>query len=109
MNLQFEAPAATRVNNEDCSPQRIYGRAAASTPTGFAEIVSDDFPVNSRRGVFYLVDPCGPCKDHRGVDLVSNAEYSTAVPLWTLLRQHLNGIIRRAAIRNAWRKKFQKF
>jgi hypothetical protein len=33
------------VCNEDCSPARIHGCNAAPTPSGFAEIVSDDFPV----------------------------------------------------------------
>jgi hypothetical protein len=36
--------AAMCVNNEDCSPARIQPLHAAPTPTGFAEIVSDDFP-----------------------------------------------------------------
>jgi hypothetical protein len=36
---------AMRVSNEDCSPARVHGCDAAPTPTGFAEIVSDDFPV----------------------------------------------------------------
>jgi len=34
-----------RVNNEDRSPARIHGCDGAPTPTGLAEIVSDDFPV----------------------------------------------------------------
>jgi hypothetical protein len=34
-----------RVCNPDCPPLTIDGRNAAPTPTGFAEIVSDDFPV----------------------------------------------------------------
>ena len=33
------------VNNEDRSPARIRSRDTAPTPIGFAEIVSDDFPV----------------------------------------------------------------
>jgi len=32
------------VNNPDCSPARVRSCDTASTPTGFAEIVSDDFP-----------------------------------------------------------------
>jgi hypothetical protein len=32
------------VNNPDCLPLRINRCDAAPTPTGFAEIVSDDFP-----------------------------------------------------------------
>jgi hypothetical protein len=36
---------AMRVSNEDCSPGRIDCCDAAPTPTGFAKIVSDDFPV----------------------------------------------------------------
>jgi hypothetical protein len=32
------------VNNEHRSPVGIYAWDAAPTPTGFAEIVSDDFP-----------------------------------------------------------------
>jgi len=35
---------SVRVNNPDRSPLTINGRDAAPTPTGFAEIVSDDFP-----------------------------------------------------------------
>jgi hypothetical protein len=38
---------AMRVNNPDRSPARIHGCDAAPTPTGFAEIVSDDFPNTS--------------------------------------------------------------
>jgi len=33
------------VSNEDCATARIHGCGAAPTPTGFAEIVSDYFPV----------------------------------------------------------------
>jgi len=33
------------VCNEDCSPVGIHRCNAAPTPTAFAEIVSDDFPV----------------------------------------------------------------
>src|SRR5262249_36219294 len=36
--------AAMRVNNPDRSPARIHCRDVAITPTGFLEIVSDDFP-----------------------------------------------------------------
>jgi hypothetical protein len=36
---------AVRVSNEDCSPVGIHGCNAAPTPTGFAQIVSDNFPV----------------------------------------------------------------
>jgi hypothetical protein len=36
---------AMRVSNEDCSPETIHGRNAAPTPTGFAQIVIDHFPV----------------------------------------------------------------
>jgi hypothetical protein len=35
---------AMRVSNEDRSPFGIHGGDAAPTPTGFAELVSDDFP-----------------------------------------------------------------
>jgi hypothetical protein len=34
-----------RRNSAPCSPARIDGRDAPAPPTGFAEIVSDDFPV----------------------------------------------------------------
>ena len=34
-----------RVNNPDRSPRRIDGCDPAPTPSGFAEIVSDDFPI----------------------------------------------------------------
>jgi hypothetical protein len=36
---------AMRVSNRDRSPFTIHGGDAAPTPTGFAEIVSDDFPI----------------------------------------------------------------
>jgi hypothetical protein len=36
---------AMRVCNPDCSPVEINGRNAAPAPTGFAEIVGDDFLV----------------------------------------------------------------
>jgi Carboxypeptidase regulatory-like domain len=36
---------AMRVHSPDCSPVGINRRNAAPTATGFAEIVSDDFPV----------------------------------------------------------------
>jgi hypothetical protein len=47
--------AAMRVTNPDCSPVGINRRNTAPTPTGFAEIVRDDFPVTSsyvERGSF---------------------------------------------------------
>ena len=34
-----------RVSNEDRLPVGIDGEDAAPTPTGFAEIVCDDFPI----------------------------------------------------------------
>jgi hypothetical protein len=34
-----------RISNEGRLPARIHGGDTAPTPTGFAEIVSDDFPV----------------------------------------------------------------
>jgi hypothetical protein len=34
-----------RVHGEHRSPLRIHGGYAAPTPTGFAQIVTDDFPV----------------------------------------------------------------
>jgi hypothetical protein len=36
---------AMRVNNPDCSPFTIQCRHVAVTPSGFAEIVSDDFAI----------------------------------------------------------------
>jgi hypothetical protein len=36
------------VSNEDCSPGRIDRCNTAPTPTGFAEVVRDDFPVLHR-------------------------------------------------------------
>ena len=47
------AVAAMRVCNPDCAPLRINGLNAAPTPTGFAEIVSDDFPVLHDRSFVY--------------------------------------------------------
>jgi hypothetical protein len=38
-------PVATmRIRNPDRSPLRVQGGDAAAIPTGFAEIVTDDFP-----------------------------------------------------------------
>jgi hypothetical protein len=37
--------AAMRVNDPDCSSVRIHNGDPAQTPTGFAELVSDDRPV----------------------------------------------------------------
>jgi hypothetical protein len=34
-----------RVSNPDCSPVGINRWDTTQTPTGFAEIISDDFPV----------------------------------------------------------------
>jgi hypothetical protein len=34
-----------RVSNPDCSPVGINRRDTAPTPTGFAEIAGDDFPL----------------------------------------------------------------
>src|SRR5260370_19714220 len=48
---------AMRVSNEDCSPFRIRDCNAAPTPSGVAEIVSDDFPV------FHTTDYLSP--NHR--------------------------------------------
>ena len=45
--------AAMRVSNPDCSPLRINGRDVTVAPTGFLEIVGDDFPGTSC-GMFYL-------------------------------------------------------
>jgi len=42
--------AAMRISNEGCSPARIQGWNAAPTPTGLAEIVSDDFLIFHVRG-----------------------------------------------------------
>src|SRR6266536_2408360 len=36
---------AVRIGNEDRSPVEVHSRNTAPTPTGFAEIVGDDFPV----------------------------------------------------------------
>jgi hypothetical protein len=36
---------AMRIDNPDCPPFAIQSCDSAPTPTGFAEIVSDDFPV----------------------------------------------------------------
>ena len=39
---------AMRVHNPDRSPFKIQGGDPAQTPSGFAEIVSDEFPMPSR-------------------------------------------------------------
>ena len=43
MHNETLSVTAMCVSNEDYSPAMIHGRNAAPTPTGFAEIVSDDF------------------------------------------------------------------
>ena len=48
---------AMSVRDEDCSPIGIQSCNTAPTPTGFAEIVSDDFPVFFPRHV-ELSDDC---------------------------------------------------
>jgi len=48
--LNLYSVAAMRVSNEDCLPARIHGGNATPTPTVFAEIVSDDFPVLHLKG-----------------------------------------------------------
>jgi hypothetical protein len=45
-----------RVSNKDRSPARIHSCNTAPDPTGFAEVVSDDFPVlHARRSVRLLI------------------------------------------------------
>jgi len=38
-----------RVRNPDCSPARIDTCHTASTPTGFAKIVGDYFPISTHK------------------------------------------------------------
>src|SRR5262249_32779722 len=45
--------AAVRVHNPDRSPFPIQSRHPAQAPTGFVEVVSDDFPVFHRHGCIY--------------------------------------------------------
>jgi hypothetical protein len=48
------------VSNPDRSPARVHSCNAAPTPTGFAEIVSDDFPVfHFRSGEIRVLDATG--------------------------------------------------
>jgi hypothetical protein len=47
--------APVRVSDPDCSPFEIQSGYTASTETGFAEIVSDDFPVLYRHGYCLLI------------------------------------------------------
>jgi hypothetical protein len=49
------------VSNPDRSPRRIKSRYVTPTPTGFAEIVSDDFP-RSRQIIFSLREHLVPLK-----------------------------------------------
>ena len=49
------AVAAMRASNPDCPYLTINGGHAAPTPTGFAEIVGDDFPVFNRHGGCLLI------------------------------------------------------
>jgi hypothetical protein len=39
---------AMRIDNPDCPPFVVKGCGIAQTPSGFAEIVSDDFRITSR-------------------------------------------------------------
>ena len=39
------AIVAMSVSNKGCSPVRIHGSDVTPTPSGFAEIVSDEFPL----------------------------------------------------------------
>ncbi len=65
------------VNNEDRSPVTIHSCDAAPTPTGFAEIVSDDFPLLHALGVGPLRlfgYNCGRClRDMRSPRATSRA------------------------------------
>ena len=45
MHSKTLSVVAMRVRNKDRSPVGVHGCDAAPTPTGFAEIVSDDFPI----------------------------------------------------------------
>ena len=49
---------AMRVSNKDCSPVAIHRRDPTSTPSGFAEIVSDDFPVLHRLSASLIIQNC---------------------------------------------------
>jgi hypothetical protein len=42
-----------RVNIPDCSPVRVDSGDTSPTPSGFAEIVSNNFPVLHRQAAFY--------------------------------------------------------
>jgi hypothetical protein len=42
---EMPSVVAVCVSNPDCPPLTINGRNAAPTPSGFAEIVSDYFPI----------------------------------------------------------------
>jgi hypothetical protein len=41
---------AVRINNPDCSPARVHSCNTAPTPTGFAQVIGDDFPVLHAQG-----------------------------------------------------------
>jgi hypothetical protein len=45
VNNETLSVVAMRIGNEDRSPAGIHGCDATPTPTGFAQIISDDFPV----------------------------------------------------------------
>ena len=49
--------AAMRVSDKDCSPFAIHSCDAAPTPSGFAEIVSDDFPIRQRSWILFFYCP----------------------------------------------------
>jgi len=50
---------AVCINDPDSSPFGIHGRDTAQTPAGFAETVSDDFPVPRRPDRASLVQESG--------------------------------------------------
>jgi hypothetical protein len=57
-NVAFTVVAVC-VRNKDRSPVRVYSCDTTPGPTGFAEIVSDDFPLPGHEEILPLCSPHG--------------------------------------------------
>jgi hypothetical protein len=96
--------AAMRVSNPDRSPARIHAWNTAPTPTGLAEIVSDDFPVlHAARCPAILLRICRdararfPAVIQRGMQQPFYSVPPTTVSVDTTnIRTHCEGILVRS-------------
>ena len=72
-----------RVCNPDRSPVGINRLDAAPTPTGFAELVSDDFPVFHWADRASFVLHTAMTNDVNGVQMTHGLQRSRAFPYYT--------------------------